>query len=41
VTGSGVNQLVTGRLMTMPGLKTEGEDTNAPSTFMRNISLIR
>jgi hypothetical protein len=41
VTGSGVNQAVTGHLMTMPGLKTEGEDTNAPSTFMRNISLIR
>jgi len=41
VQGSGVNQTVVGRLMTMPGLKTDGEDTNAPSTFMRNISLIR
>ena len=41
VTGSGVNQVVTGRLMTMPGLKAEGEDTNAPSTFMRIITLIR
>ena len=41
VTGSGVNQVVTGRLMTMPGFKTEGSGGDAPSTFMRNISLIR
>ncbi len=41
VDGSGVNQVVTGRLMTMPGLKTEGSGGAAPSTFMRNISLIR
>jgi len=41
VQGSGVNQTVVGRLMTMPGLKTEGDDTTAPSAFLRNISLIR
>jgi hypothetical protein len=41
VTGNGSDQAITGRLMNMPGLKTEGEDSEAPSTFMRNISLIR
>jgi putative Flp pilus-assembly TadE/G-like protein len=41
VMGSGVNQTVYGRLMTMPGLKAEGEDTNAPSAFLRLITLIR
>ena len=35
------DQFVVGYLVTIPGLKTEGENTNAPSTFMRNISLIR
>jgi hypothetical protein len=41
VVGSGVNQKVVGRLMTMPGLKTGGAGNGAPSTFMLNISLIR
>jgi Flp pilus assembly protein TadG len=42
VKGNGVNQRVIGRLMTMPGLKTEGGATGgAPSTFTFNISLIR
>jgi hypothetical protein len=41
VQGSGGSQIVTGRLMTMPGLKTEGSSVNAPSTFMRLITLIR
>lgn len=42
VEGNGTNQVVVGRLMTMPGLTTEGANTGgAPSTFMVNISLIR
>jgi hypothetical protein len=41
VEGNGSHQVITGILMTIPGLKTEGEDSEAPSTFMRNISLIR
>jgi hypothetical protein len=41
VEGNGSHQVITGILMTIPGLKTEGEDDEAPSTFMRNISLIR
>jgi hypothetical protein len=41
VQGSGVNQIVRGYLMTMPGLKSGGAGGTAPSTFMRTISLIR
>jgi putative Flp pilus-assembly TadE/G-like protein len=41
VTGSGVNQTVNGRLMTMPGMKAEGPPTSAPSPFMIQITLIR
>jgi putative Flp pilus-assembly TadE/G-like protein len=41
VSGKGGNQYVYGRLMTIPSLKTEGGGGEAPSTFMRNISLIR
>ena len=41
VTGNGSDQAVVGRLVSMPGLKTEGNGGSAPSTFMVNISLIR
>jgi hypothetical protein len=41
VSGNGGSQVVTGRLVTLPGLKTDGEDDETPSTFMVNISLIR
>jgi hypothetical protein len=40
VSGKGSDQAVVGRLMSIPGLKTDGEGA-APSTFMVNISLIR
>ena len=35
------DQFVVGYLVTIPGLKTEGAGGQSPSTFMRNISLIR
>jgi hypothetical protein len=41
ISGNGTNQVVVGRLVTIPSLKTAADPGTAPSTFMRFISLVR